>query len=143
MLETIDGQPIRAVPHRADFDDLLRRLGSGTADAIREYLDGVIDNLPVDATTGLRTFNSSQLGSRLSPWEEPLAQLYEQGWQFMGQHAREQDVQDRAALWFGLFIWERIMEREELWTFYDPNLSATDPNREPMGKVYFERDLGA
>ena len=31
------------------------------------------------------------------------------------------------------------MERDESWVFYDPNLSATDPNREPLGKVYFER----
>ena len=143
MLETLEGRSITSVPHRPDFDALLHRLGTITANAIREYLDGIIDKLPADAKTGLRTFNSSQLGSNLSPWQEPLARLYLQSWEFLGQEAREEDVQDRAALWFGLFVWERIMERDELWTFYDPNLSATDPNRDPTGKVYFERDSDA
>jgi hypothetical protein len=142
MLTTIDGKRVNAVPHRDDFDALLRRLGAATANAIREYLDGVVAGLPPDGGTGLRTFNSSQLGRTLTPWPEPLARLYHQSREFLGQQATEDEVQDRAALWFGLFVWERIMEAEELWAFYDPNLSATDPNREPMGKVYFERDAG-
>lgn len=140
MLEAIDGKRVTAVPHRADFDALIRRLGTATADAVRGYLDGVIGGLPPDSKTGLRTFNSSQLGRNLSPWPEPLARLYHQSREFLGQQATEDEVQDRAALWFGLFVWERIMQAEELWAFYDPNLSATDPNREPMGKVYFERE---
>ena len=41
---------------------------------------------------------------------------------------------------FGLFVWESIMDRDEKWIFYDPNLSSTDPNREITGKVYFETD---
>jgi hypothetical protein len=40
---------------------------------------------------------------------------------------------------FCLFVWECMMRSEELWTFYDPNLSSTDPNREITGKYYFER----
>jgi hypothetical protein len=140
VLETIDGKRVNAVPHRTDFDALLRRLGAVAADGVREYLDAVIAGLPPDTGTGLRTFNSSQLGRALTPWPEPLAGLYHGSREFLGQQATEHEVEDRAALWFGLFVWERIMEAEELWAFYDPNLSSTDPNREPMGKVYFERD---
>jgi hypothetical protein len=139
MLETLDGKRITAVPHRSYFDDLLRRLGSETANAVRDFLDRIIDNLPLNSKTGHRTFGSSQLGRELSPWDDPLDQLYLEAWEFLGSEAREEDVEDRAALWFGLFVWERIMERAERWVFYDPNLSATDPNREPLGKVYFER----
>ena len=58
----------------------------------------------------------------------------------MGPSAAEQDVQDRAALIFGLFTWECIMNRDDRWAFYDPNLSPTDPNREIIGKVHFERE---
>ncbi len=32
MLSTVDGKSVRAVPHRADFDALLTRLGSKTSD---------------------------------------------------------------------------------------------------------------
>jgi hypothetical protein len=48
-------------------------------------------------------------------------------------------VQQRAALIFGLFVWECVMRRGESWVFYDPNLSSRDPNPEVTGKVYFER----
>lgn len=92
---------------------------------------------------GLRTFNSSQLGRNLSPWPEPLDRLYRHSRECLGQQATEGEVLDRAALWFGLFVWDRIMQADDLWAFYDPNLSAKDPNREPMGKVYFERDTEA
>ena len=143
MLETIDGKQVTAVPHRADFDALVRRLGTSVANAVRDHLDRVIESLPPDSKTGLRTFNSSQLGRALTPWPEPLRRLYFHRREFLGQVAPEDEVQDRAALWFGLFIWERIMEADELWAFYDPNLSATDRNREPFGKVYFERESGA
>ncbi|MHB1423241.1 MAG: hypothetical protein ACYC3I_08615 [Gemmataceae bacterium] len=139
MLETIDGKRVASVPHRDDFDNLVRRLGADTADAIRDYLDSVIDELPPDGKTGCRKFNSSQLGRELSPWQEPLDELYQHSWEFLGEDAREEDVEDRAALWFGLFVWERIMERDEAWVFWDPNLGANDPNREPLGKWYFEK----
>ena len=143
MLETIDEKRVTAVPHRSDFDALIRRLGAANASAVRNYLDDVISDLPPDENTGLRTFNSSQLGRNLSPWPEPLARLYFHSREFLSQQATEDEVQDRAALWFGLFVWDRIMQADELWAFYDPNLSANDPNREPMGKVYFERDSDA
>jgi hypothetical protein len=139
MLETLDGKCVTAVPYAGDFRALIRRLGTATANAIRAYLDDVIDNLPADRKRGLRAFGSSQLGRELSPWLEPLAQLYWHAREFMGEDSSEQEVEDRAALWFGLFVWERIMVRDEPWVFWDPNLSKTDPNRDPLGKVYFER----
>lgn len=139
MLETIDGKQITSIPHRADFDAAVQRLTDPVANAIRAYLDTVIDALPPDTKTGLRTFNSGHLGSKLSPWPEPLLRLYFLSREFLGTAAREADVQERAGLWFGLFIWERIMVRDELWAFYDPNLSVSDPNRDPSGKVYFEK----
>jgi hypothetical protein len=143
MLETLDGRQVTAVPHRAEFEAIIRRLGTATANAIRKYLDGVINNLSPDSKTGLRTFGSSQLGRELTPWPEPLAQLYWEAWKRMGEPSRDEDVQDRAALSFGLFVWERIVEQEKKWVFWDPNLSATDPNRDPLGKVYFERADGS
>jgi hypothetical protein len=139
MLQTIDGKTVGGVPHREDFDALLSRLGSRSADSIRDYLDEVIGDLPPDEKTGLRTFNSSELGRKLTPWQHPLSRLYHLAWEFLGVSAKEEEVQDRAALWFGLFVWERIMDCDELWMFWDPNLSSTDPNREPLGKVYFEQ----
>jgi hypothetical protein len=138
MFMDISRKPITAVPHRTDFEALLRRLGRTTADAIRNYLDQVIDNFP-PTSNGYRTFGSSQLGRQLSPWQEPLRQLWLQSREFLGADARAQDVEDRAALWFGLFVWERIMDRDESWVVYDPNVSSIDPNREPLGKMYFEQ----
>lgn len=143
MLETIDRKPVNEIPHRNDFDALIRRLGTATVSAIDEFLDNVIKDLEPDANTSLRTFNSSQLGRKLTPWPDPLARLYHHSREFAGQGVTEDEVQDRAALWFGLFVWHRIMQSDELWVFYDPNLSSKDPNREPTGKVYFECDLYA
>ena len=56
----------------------------------------------------------------------------------LGDAADEREVQEQAGLIFGLFVWECVMNRDELWTFYDPNLSSRDPNKEITGKVYFE-----
>ena len=138
MLSTVDGRSVTAVPHRADFAALLARLGSKTADEIRKYLDTQIDEMDLDKDNR-RSFSSSQLGRELSPWEKPMDRLYHHGREFLGDSATDDEVQDQAALWFGLFIWERMMERDEQWVYWDPNLSATDVNREPMGKVYFEQ----
>jgi hypothetical protein len=137
MLKTLDGKPVNYVPHKKDFDALLKRLGYRSACDIRRYLDGIIDHL-IPTNKGHRTFGSSQLGSDLTPWPDPLAELYWEARSFLGEDATEDDVQDRASLWFGLFVWERIVKSEKSWIVWDPNLNVTDPNREPLGKVYFE-----
>jgi hypothetical protein len=103
-------------------------------------LDQIIDGIEVNVQTGRRTFSSSILGSQLTPWKKPLASLYDVSREILGQDTEERFVQDRAALIFGLFVWECIMNRDEEWVFYDPNLSSKDPNREVTGKVYFEQD---
>ncbi len=139
MLLTIDRKPIHRVPHASDFASVLRRLGEQRADEVRVHLQGEIDRLPLDPKTGRRTFSSSHLGSKLSPWPKPLSHLYHVAREIEGERADEQAVQDRGALLFGLFIWECIMNRDEEWVVYDPNLSAHDPNREITGKVYFEQ----
>ena len=140
MLKSIDGSRINRIPHREDFDAVARRLGVDRIEAVRAYLDRIIDEIERDNETGRRTFSSSFLGSQLTPWPQPLASLYDVSREILGQDTEERHVQDRAALIFGLFIWECIMNRDEEWVFYDPNLSTNDPNREITGKVYFEQD---
>lgn len=138
MLETLDGNQINRIPHRQEFEAVVRRLGSERSAAVRAELNRIVDEINPDAQKGLRTFSSSFLGSELTPWQPPLKSLYDVAWEILGPSAKEQDVQDRAALIFGLFVWECIMNRDERWAFYDPNL-PNDPNREVTGKVYFER----
>ncbi len=138
MLEALDGKPITGVPHLEDFEHLIRRLGQRKTEAIRRYLDRIIDEMPPDEMTGLRKFGSSQFGRELEPWRRPLDELWKEAQRFLGEDACEEDAEDRAALWFGLFLWERMIARDERWVFWDPNLSHDDPNRDPVGKVYFE-----
>jgi len=139
MLRTLDGDDIRRVPHTSDFEAVQRHLGTERTEAVRADLNRIVDEMTPDSQTGRRTFSSSFLGSKLTPWPYPLAHLYDVAREILGQSGDEQEVQDRAALIFGLFVWECIMNRDEDWVFYDPNLSTRDPNREITGKVYFER----
>jgi len=139
MLQTLDGKSIDYVPHAQEFAALQRCLGLERLQEVRADLNRIIDDMLPDDQTGQRTFSSSFLGSKLTPWPYPLAHLYDAAREMMGDAADEQDVQDRAALNFGLFVWECIVNRGEEWVFYDPNLSSRDPNREITGKVYFER----
>ena len=140
MLFTIDGKQINRVPHRKDFDAVLHMLGDMRAEEVRAGLVKIIDEREPDAERGTRTFSSSFLGSELSPWPYPLKHLYDIAWEMEGDSAPAEIVETRAGLIFGLFVWESIMDREERWVFYDPNLSSDDPNREITGKVYFETD---
>ena len=124
-LFTIDRKEIRTLPHAKDFEVVVKRLGDERADEVREYLDDLIDRRPRDPKTGRRTFSSSYLGSELSPWPKPLSYLYKVAKEIEGgELANERAVQDRAALIFGLFIWECVMRRDEEWVMYDPNLPA-------------------
>lgn len=139
MLYTIDGKRINKVAHSETFQHIIERLGLDRAEAVRRYLNEIISELPPDSNTGYRSFSSSYLGSRLTPWPDPLAYLYEVAREVEGSNANEDEVQDRAALIFGQFIWECIMNRNENWVFYDPNLDPRKPRTEITGKVYFER----
>lgn len=139
MLRTLDGKHITRVPHTTDFDAVLHRLGTQRSTEVRAHLNAVVDGIPPDPKTGRRTFSSSHLGSALSPWQPPLKHLYDVSCEIEGKDAEDEAIESRAALIFGLFIWECIMGREEEWVFYDPNLDSRDPNREITGKVYFEQ----
>ena len=140
MLSAVDGRRITKVAHAEAFAAAVRRLGTQRADEVRKALNTIIDERAPEKENGLRTFSSSFLGSELTPWPHPISHLYDVAWEVLGQNATENDVQERAALMFGQFIWECIMNREEHWVFYDPNLDPRDPNREITGKVYFERN---
>lgn len=140
MLKNLDDKVMTKVPHEKEFREVLQALRPERAAEARAALDEAIDDVPAAPGTGRRVFSSSHLGSRLSPWTGGLKHLYDVAEEQMGENAEERDVQDRAALIFGCFVWERLMERDgEEWVFYDPNLSARDPNRQIIGKTYFEQ----
>ena len=137
LLYDIHDKEMTRVPHGKDFEDVVRRLGT-RSDQVREGLNEIIDELSPDAETGLRTFSSSHLGSKLTPWEVPLRYLRDVAREIEGPRADDEQIGERAGLLFGLFVWECMMNRDERWHFHDPNLSAKDPNREITGKWYFE-----
>lgn len=139
MLMNIKDEEIRRLPHAKEYALVIAQLGTARADAVRRFLNDVIDNVPPDKKTGKRTFNSSHMGSRLSPWPAPLVFLYDVTREMFGPNADEEEVQGRSGMLFGLFVWEIIMNRDDEWVFWDPNLDPRDPNREAAGKVYFER----
>jgi hypothetical protein len=139
MLKNIKGEEIRRLPHAKEFALVMAKLGAKRADEVRRFLNDIIDNLPPDKKTGKRTFNSSHLGSKLSPWPSPLVYLYDVTREMLGSNVDEEDVQDRSGMLFGLFVWEIMMSRDDDWVFWDPNLDPRDPNREVAGKVYFEQ----
>ena len=138
MLENVDGKRISKVAHADAFEQLLNQLGTERPEAVRRDLNRIIDELSPDRNTGYRTFSSSYLGSQLTTWPQPLSYLYDVAWELEGPNADEETVQERAALFFGQFVWESIMNRDERWVFYDPNIDPRYPNREITGKVYFE-----
>lgn len=140
MLKSLDDKHITAVPHPGAFDAAKKQMGTVRVAEVRAELDAVISEMEPDKKTNLRTFSSSHLGSKLSPWPPPLSHLYHVAREMGGPKATEKEVQDQAALFFGLFVWEHIMNRKnESWVFYDPNLNSRDLNREITGKVYFEQ----
>lgn len=139
MLSTLDGKRIETVAHAKMFEIVVAQLGPTRTSQVRAALQQIVDEMAPDRRTGQRQFSSSHLGSALTPWPQPLSHLYDVAWELEGSAADEDHIQERAALIFGQFVWECIMERDEEWVFYDPNLSPNDPNREITGKVYFER----
>lgn len=138
MLFTLGGKQITSVPHSGSFAAAIKELGAVRVAEVRAELSTIIDSMAPEKN-GSRTFSISHLGSKLSPWPAPISHLYHIAWVFEGQNPDNKKVEDRAALLFGLFVWECIIMWREKWVFWDPNLSGRDPNREIMGKVYFER----
>lgn len=138
MLKNLDGKLMARVPHQEEFDEVVERLGRQRAGEVRAALNTIIDEMPPARNMPHRAFNSSFLGSSLSPWHGGLGHLYTVASEIL-EGAPDNIIEERAALIFGLFVWECMMQRdEEVWHFWNPNLSQHDPNREPMGKFYFE-----
>ena len=138
MLKNLKGTRITRVPHEESFRAVKQMLGDDRVREVREGLNAIVDEMKPNAETGLRTFSSSYLGSNLSPWPYPLAHLHDVAKEIDGGSSADEHVKHQAALYFGLFVWECIMHRKEHWIFYDPNLSSSDPNKEIIGKSYFE-----
>lgn len=138
MLRTLDNKELSYLPHADEFNAVVDHLGAQRSAEVQAYLDRLIDELPTDRTTGRRKFNSAYLGSQLAPWTYPLLHLYDVARQLEGPHATEQEIKDRSGRLFGLFIWQRMMRRSEVWVVYDPNLSSREQNRVNTGKIYFE-----
>lgn len=139
MLIALDGKQITTVAHAATFASVLAQLGPARSAEVRAGPDNIISALEPNKETGVRSFSSSQLGSQLTPWPHPVSQLYDVAWELEGAGASDDHVESRAALLFGQFVWECVMNRDEEWVFYDHNLDPRDPNREITGKIYFER----
>ena len=140
MLSAIDGKPITEIPRaRAQYFRAVKNtLGPNRTQEIQAEFDRIVDELPRDAGSGKRTFNSSYLGSSLSPWAYPLSSLYDAAVQMAGDNTPEDEIQQQSGFSFGLFAWECLMNREERWTVYNPNLPG-DRNNDVIGKVYFEQ----
>ena len=139
MLFAIDGKAIIEIPRTRTeyFRAVKNALGLNRTQEIQAEFDRLVDDVPADAGNGKRTFNSSYLGSSLSPWPYSLGFLYDAAVQMAGENTPEDEIQQQSGFSFGLFVWECIMNRAEAWTVYNPNLPG-DRNNDVMGKVYFE-----
>lgn len=135
---TVDENEITTEPHRDRFKIILNQLGPERTAQVRAELDRLIDEIPPTEVRNRKMFFSSNLASSLTPWPHPLSHLYDVACEIEGDKAADEVIEKQAALYFGQFMWECIMNRKEKWMFYDPNLSPNDPNREITGKIYFE-----
>lgn len=140
MLLTLDGKQITEIPHlRAPYFQAVKEtLGDIRTNEVRLEFRRLIDELPADANSGKRTFHSSYLGSKLSPWQYPLKHLSDAAAEMADPRAPASEVRDQSGFSFGLFAWECMISRGEVWAVCCANLRG-DSNREIAGKIYFER----
>lgn len=139
MLQSLDGSVITTIPHAAQYRIVVQQLGPSRTQEVRDELVRRVDQMPSNRQRGLRMFNSSYLGSAITPWPFPLAHLYDVARELEGPLADEEEVQEKAGWFFGQFVWASLIQRTECWVVYDPNLSGWDPNRLRIGKTYFEQ----
>jgi hypothetical protein len=102
---------VTTVPHRDDFKRWIDRLDKSEQQAIRDELDRLIDR---KVESGEDIVTSSWMPSELCPnggddWDgTPFQVIWDkaclQSW-------------DQTAQCFGLFVWERMMDRAEAWHF--------------------------
>jgi hypothetical protein len=142
MLFSVDGERISEIPakRRAFFNSVIHDLGPARTEEVRRELNRLVDELRPQDQTGRRTVNASYLGSELTPWPYPLAHLYYFAEASAAENTPEEEIQKQAGFSFGLFLWDCMIRRGDSWTVYDPNL-RDDPNREVIGKTYYERSV--
>jgi hypothetical protein len=135
VLFTPAGKQIRRVPEAAEFKRAIRLLGARRAQAIRDALNLLIEEMPPDKKAGARTFSISRVASELQPWPYPLAGLYDIALEIEGKEATGRQVYDRAGLIFALFMWECLMGRRERWVIADPGEDPGQSRRCPFGQA--------
>ena len=138
MLFSLEGDQIAEIPRarQAFFDAVLLELGQDRVEEVRSEFNRLIDNLQPERN-GLRAFRTTFVGSSLTPWQGPLAHLYDAAARMFVDAAQE-EIEEQSGFMFGLFAWECFIVRADHWVVYDPNLRG-DPNRDILGKEYFER----
>ena len=119
---------------------MVQELGPDRTEQVRRELNRLIDELRPQDHTGLRTVNASYLGSDLTPWPYPLAHLYNAAADMAGENTQEDEIEEQSSFSFGLLLWECMINRDDSWTVYDPNLQG-DHNREIIGKTYYEKEV--
>src|ERR1044071_3651005 len=91
VLFAIDGKPITEIPRsRIEYFRAVKdTLGPERTQEVQAEFDRIVDELLPDTSSGKRTFNSSYLGSSLSPWPYPLGYLYDAAVQMGGDNTPE------------------------------------------------------
>jgi hypothetical protein len=134
-----NGKKITTVPYNRDFQAILKKLGPKRANDIRQNLNKIIDEYPKD-TKGMRHFNTSWLGSKLGSWREHgIGAIYDVAKEILGLPDDNPLIEERAALIFGQFIIDCLINRNDDWFQYRPNIDHNDQNHEVIGKSYFDR----
>ena len=101
MLYSIDDQnkPIRAIPHRRVYDTYRSRLSQQEYDAIIKHLNNLVDGDEIHTSSWIP--GSDWTGTVFQP-------IYEK--------ACRKDF-EASARFFGLLLWEVMMEHSEDWSF--------------------------
>jgi hypothetical protein len=122
MLYTVDKQRITHIPHRNDYDRWRSRLSDEHYTAIMEEFRKVLDKGEVQVSSFIPG----------SDWTDTVYQpIYEEAC----------DEDDRlAAFFFGLLMWNAVMEHPEAWSFQKYS-RAVPTAADIQGMVYFRITL--
>jgi len=103
MLFTLDRKRITAIPHKTEFNALLRRISDQEYQAIKDELNDVVDKGDVHTSSWIPGRN----------WENTV---------FGPLYDATRDVV-LAAKFYGVILWIVMMERNEAWSFgrYEKN----------------------
>jgi hypothetical protein len=137
MLFDLNGKHMTQVPHHDDFERIVKKLGPQRVEELRAHIQKLIDDYPPVAKSTRRMINSSWWGSEMEPWPPPLDHLYlvaRELENFTHDETLSSDVEDavqeKAGMYWGLFLWEAMIQRPERWYFYS--------SEGVLGKTYIE-----